>query len=99
MQTGIRDFLVKYKEKLTTEKYIRENPLDKSIYFKSKITFKINVYDSSGILVGYTGGNLFELDEEDLKYLYNKYSKGVEAEMMKNIEEVKNNYKDLLVAE
>lgn len=40
----------------------------------------------------YHGKNLFFLDEEDLKYLYEKYSKKLQDEMNKNIEYVKQMY-------
>ena len=40
----------------------------------------------------YHGSNLFFLDEEDLKYLYEKYSKKLQDEMNKNIEQVKQMY-------
>ncbi len=46
-------------------------------------------------ILGYNGTNLFTLDDEDLEYLYNKYSKKLESEMLQNIEKVKDNYKDI----
>lgn len=39
--------------------------------------------------------HLFTLDEEDLKYLYNKYSKAKEEVLKHSMEEYKNKYKDV----
>ena len=42
------------------------------------------------------GNNLFQLDKEDLEYFYNKYSNLLKIEMGKNIEEIKENYKNII---
>ena len=39
--------------------------------------------------------HLFTLDEEDLKYLYDKYSKAKEEVLKHSMEEYKNRYKDV----
>lgn len=99
MDTGIRDFCVKYKEKLKNDKDIKENQLDYSRDFRDRISFNVNMYTSHPNIMwsfGYNGQNLFTLDSEDLEYLYNKYSKKIEAEMEQNIVKVKDRYKDVL---
>jgi hypothetical protein len=64
--------------------------------YRERIRFCITEYSntpnchySGGV---YHGSNLFFLDEEDLKYLYEKYSKKLQDEMNKNIEQVKQMY-------
>ena len=99
MDTGIKDFCVKYNEKLKNDKDIKENQLDVFNDYRDRINFNLNMYvicPNIHWTEQYNGQNLFRLDEEDLKYLYNKYSKKIEAEMERNIEKVKNDYKDTL---
>jgi hypothetical protein len=99
MDTGIRDFCVKYNEKLKNDKDIKENQLDFFRDFRERINFNLNIYVScpNTMWIGqYNGQNLFRLDEEDLEYLYKKYSKKIEAEMEQNIAKVKDSYKDAL---
>lgn len=99
MDTGYRDFCVKYKEKLKIDKDIKENQIDFYKDFRDRISFNVNMHISSPTAVwgfGYNGQNLFKLDSEDLEYLYKKYSKKIEAEMEQNIAKVKDSYKDAL---
>lgn len=99
MDTGIRDFCVKYNEKLKNDKDIKDNKLDFLRDFRDRISFKVNMYTSCPNIMwssGYNGQNLFTLDDEDLEYLYKKYSKKIEAEMEQNVAKVKNSYKDAL---
>ena len=99
MDTGIRDFCVKYNEKLKNDKDIKENQLDFSSDYRDIISFNVNMYVScpNTMRMGeYNGQNLFRLDEEDLEYLYKKYSKKIKAEMEQNIAKVKDSYKDAL---
>ena len=96
MDTGYRDFCKKYAEKLKNDKYIKEN---KSSDYTDRIDFNVNMYviNPSSYWTGqYNGQNLFMLDEEDLKYLYNKYSKKMEDELKQNIAKVKDSYRDAL---
>ena len=98
MGTGIRDFCVKYNERLKNDKDIKENELDFINDYRDRISFNLNVYISGPNLTytqPYHGENLFKLDKEDLEYLYKKYSKKVEAEMEQNIAEVKGNYENV----
>ena len=99
MDTGIRDFCVKYNEKLKNDKDIKENKLDFVSDYRDRISFNVNMYTSCPNAMwsfGYNGQNLFTLDAEDLEYLHNKYSKKIEAEMERNIAKVKADYKDAL---
>jgi len=99
MDTGIRDFCVKYNEKLKNDKDIKENELDFFSDFRDRINFNLNMYvacPNTHWMGQYNGQNLFRLDEEDLEYLHNKYSKKIEAEMEQNIAKVKYSYKDAL---
>ena len=97
MDTKIRDFCIKYKEKLKTDKDIKENKLDACDDFRDRINFNLNIYISSPREMGiqmHNGQNLFRLDSEDLEYLYEKYSKKLNTEMNENITEIKDSYKD-----
>ena len=99
MDTGIRDFCVKYNDKLKSDKDIKENQLDFSIDYRDRINFNLNMYVScpNTMWMGlYNGQNLFRLDDEDLEYLHKKYSKKIEAEMEQNIAKVRADYKDSL---
>ena len=99
MNTGYRDFCEKYAEKLKNDKDIKENQLDFFRDFRDRINFNVNMYvtcPNTVCIFGYNGQNLFRLDEEDLKYLYDKYSKKIEDELKQNIAKVKDSYKDAL---
>lgn len=98
MKTGIKDFLIKYKEKLENDKDIKENNIDYSIDHRDRISFNLNVKSSDPISFPSfdQGKNLFELDNEDIEYLYNKYSKKIDSELQQNIEKIKEEYKNLI---
>ncbi len=90
METKIRDFCRKYKER-KGKGFISDMlmPLNK------KLIFRINVKDKGAVgLMMSDGDNLFELDDEDLEYLYKKYSKRVVVEMNENIDNIKGAYRD-----
>jgi len=100
MDTVIRNFCKKYKEKLYNDKDIKENKTSFVNDYRDRINFYVlertnnpNTYYIGGV---YHGDTLFCLDEEDLKYLYNKYSKKIKEERDKNIEDIKEEYKDIL---
>ena len=89
----------KYNEKLKNDKDIKENQLDFFSDYRDRINFNLNMHVNCPNTMWkgqYNGQNLFKLDEEDLKYLHNKYSKKIEAEMEQNIAKVKDDYKDVL---
>jgi len=52
-------------------------------------------HDPDYIRIGQSGENLFELDQEDLDYLYHKYSKLLEKELQSEIDEIRKKYKKL----
>ena len=102
MNTPVRDFCKKYKEKSVNDAHIKKllgsgaDPLE-AIYDRSE---SINFYVISMTTIPFSMSNgrevFFQLDEEDLKYLYDKYYKQIEEEMLNNIEEVRESYKDSL---
>ena len=97
MNTEIKDFCKKYKQKLVNDEDIKKNKQDTLTDCRDRIKFKVHQFeDAPGYYranyMGYSGSSLFELDAEDLQYLYNKYSKKLEAEMNRNIEKVKQEY-------
>lgn len=99
METGIRDFCINYKKKLKNDKDIKENQIDFLYDYRERINFSLNMnvtYPSSLPSWQYDGQNLFRLDEDDLEYLYKKYSKKILDEMEQNISEIKDRYKDFI---
>ena len=96
MKTGIRDFCIIYKEKLKNDKNIKKNKLDFFSDNGGGINFNINIQVSWLNMKWTYKRNLFRLDEEDLEYLYKKYSKKIKDEMEQNIAEIKDIYKDAL---
>ncbi len=98
MDTEIRDFLVKYKEKLKNDKDIKERKLSFLDDYRDRIKFRLNLYVSTpgSYCFVNNGTTLFTLDEEDLEYLHKKYSKKAVDEMKQNISEIEGSYKDSL---
>lgn len=96
MDTQIRDFCKNYKEKLKNDKDIKDNDLDPFNDFRPRIYFNVKMTVSYARCYDHEGQTLFNLDQEDLEYLYNKYSKRIESEMEQNIEKVKDSYKDVI---
>lgn len=99
METGIRDFCINYKKKLKNDKDIKENQIDFLYDCRERINFNLNMYvtcPNSHPTWQYNGQNLFRLDEDDLEYLYKKYSKKILDEMEQNISEIKDRYKDII---
>lgn len=95
MKTAIIDFFKKYEEKLINDKDIAERDMNRIDDLRDRITFRVNVLSICPAImknfIEYSGNNLFDLDEEDLKYLYNKYSKKIKEEMRGNISEIEKN--------
>ena len=98
METKYREFCEKYKEKLRLDKDIEENPYPHMGVFsdlRDRITFQVSVYATCpGMFRSYNNESLFALDEEDLEYLYNKYSKLLKEEMNSKIDKIKKKYND-----
>ena len=99
METGIKDFCIKYKEKLKNDKDIKENQKDFLCDYRERINFNLNIHvtrPNSLWEMPHNGQKLFRLDEDDLEYLYKKYSKKIHEEMEQNISEIKDRYKDII---
>jgi hypothetical protein len=99
MATDIKEFCKKYKEKIKTDKDIAENEMNIFEDFRNRINFSVNMQEFSPgthFRVHYGGHSLFQLDSEDLGYLYNKYSKKLEAEMRQAQADIEDSYKDVL---
>lgn len=96
MNTGINRFCKKYLMKLEdAKKQLEEKTANITSPFFTKETIDFKVCLNVSYPLAYVGGNdisLFTLDEDDLKYLYDKYSKKLQEEMERNIEEVKKMY-------
>lgn len=97
METGYRNFCKTYKEKLETDKDIEENKQSIFEDHRKRIWFYIcSDYSYPMQLPSFIpykmGAKLFNLDKEDLDYLYNKYSNKIEEELQRNIEELKKDY-------
>ena len=98
MKTEYRDFCEKYNEKLINDNSIKENKMSILVDDRVRITFYLSLKTLSlkDMPVSYrTLQTLFELDKEDLEYLYNKYSIKAKEEMKHNIEEMKHNIDEI----
>lgn len=96
MKTEIKDFCNYYLNKLNLDKDIKERKLEWNQDFRERIKFHITEYETTPnttIIGEYHGRNLFVLDDEDLKYLYNKYRSFLQKELDDNIEKLKKDYK------
>ncbi len=100
METGIKDFLVKYKEKLENDNDIKENELSVLKDNRERIVFSLTMRSScpslTDIWTHSDAPGLFILDEEDLEYLYKKYCEKVEDELKQNTLGLHESYKDVL---
>jgi hypothetical protein len=99
MNKGYLEFCNKYKKKLVNDKEIserKEGKVEPYDDITDRINFRVNMtraapgYEVLGIN---NGDDFFILDQEDLDYLYAKYSKRLNEEMEKNIQEVRDQYK------
>ncbi len=98
MNTGYLDFCKAYNQKIKNDKDIKENSQHPLYDSRDRISFRINVIEicpAMRPIFGYNGSSLFTLDQEDLEYLFNKYSKKAQEELDKNIEEIKNRYNQI----
>lgn len=94
MNTQINNFCKNYLLKLKNDKDIKENKLDIFCDYRERISFNINMYKTApGFLrINNHTENMFILDDEDLKYLYDKYSKKLQDELNENINKLKKEY-------
>lgn len=101
MNTKIKDFCEKYQDKLRFDKSIAKDKQKYSFHdYRDRISFNVNmtIYTPNIMLLGgfNHGTIMMKLDAEDLKYLYNKYSKKIIDEMEENIQKIKNEYKKII---
>ena len=94
METSIKDFCDDYLKKLQNDKDIEANPIDWYQDARDRISFRVYKTDFCPMvrprfMFEYCGEPSITLDNEDLKYLYDKYSKKLQEEMNENIENVK----------
>jgi tRNA G46 methylase TrmB len=102
MSKDIKIFCSKYKEKLKNDEDIKTNTdISPFFDFRERISFYLSYrkYIPASFEINIIGYNndtsLFELDSEDLEYFYKKYSKKLNQELEKNIEKLKDEYKDI----
>ena len=91
MRSPYTEFCLKYKEKLRKDKEIEQFKLDPMDDYRERINFGLNLYSFYPMhyKVGdYGGTQFFMLDNEDLEYLYNKYSKLLQSEMDEEIKQI-----------
>lgn len=98
MKNSTFTFCKKYLQKLKNDKEIKENEVDFFRDYVDRISFTVNVHANNPHKMkfgGFGGTETLTLDEEDLGYLYNKYSKKLQSELERNIEEMLLDYKKL----
>lgn len=88
------DFIKKYKEKLAVDRNIEENILPAFRDFRDRINFFVcmDIYTPMITRIGLGVDRMFKLDDEDLKYLYNKYYPKIKEELEIEIDKVSKKY-------
>ena len=104
MNMEIKNFIKKYREKIELDNKRKEFEEKR----KDDVHYMPNPYPFIRFYIGCEARHLYsfshfpsynsiiELDNEDLEYLYSKYSKKLLEELDSNIEDIKNKYKELL---
>jgi len=95
MTTKILDFCETYLEKIRTDEDIKENPMKWANDCRNRIHFKVGFTKDNMHCWSISSGGLIptiKLDNEDLKYLFDKYSKKLQEELNTNIFQVKERY-------
>ena len=92
MNVEISEFCTYYKNKKINDKDIEENKLHPTDDTRDRITFGLSVHISCPMVFVPNRKTLFKIDDEDLEYLYNKYSKKIDEEMNKNLDDVRRFY-------
>ena len=95
MNSSIRDFFQKCKDKQKKDEDIKNNTNVDFLYdYRERIAFYIISKTSIPMILGrWQTECFFELDDEDIEYFKNKYNKKLEQEKESNITEIKNSYK------
>lgn len=98
MDKNVLTFCKAYQEKLKNDKNIKEVNIPFLQDRRKRINFVVNLIESIPGTVNFPGYGraLFTLDEEDLNYLYNKYSKYLEKELFSKIEDLQKDYIEVL---
>jgi len=91
---GYIDFIKEYKRKLSLDKDIKESKLDFFTDFRDRIDFHVCMDSRSPrtITFGWRMNTMFELDDEDLIYLYNKYYPKIKEELEIEVYKINKKY-------
>lgn len=92
MKLEYNEFCKAYEDKLNLKKTNEK----RSTLDQEYIYFSVNLVQGfSSSFNWLSGSNILRLDDEDLKYLHDKYSKELVKEMESNLNEIKEKYKNL----
>lgn len=103
MENRVKEFCSKYKTKKEADEFNSKLSATTGIGsypfyndYKDSFRFELVAFETSRHFhIGYhRGTSLITLDEEDLEYLYNKYSQQVNKELESKIKELRDEYKD-----
>lgn len=95
MKTGVLQFCENYAKKLKSDEDFKVNPRTWQDY-RDEYSFTLSVKTHCPmVIMGQYSSELITLDDEDLKYLYDKYSKKLEEEMKQNLLDVQKAYDKL----
>lgn len=93
--SAILKFCKGYEKKIKNDKDIRENTMSDSMHdYRDRVSFHVVIHESApgyrmvSMFGSNSGSSTIILDDEDLKILYEKYSKKMIHEMASRIEEI-----------
>lgn len=98
MDKNTLTFCKSYQEKLKNDKDIKETKVPFWQDYRKRISLVVNLVESTPFITTLprSGRALFTLDEEDLNYFWNKYSKYLEEELFLEIENLQKKYTEVL---
>jgi hypothetical protein len=99
MKNGHKRFCQKYKEKIKNDIDISAEKLAPFEDIRDRISFYVSMQSYCPMTVFSFDGRMepiFELDREDLEYLYDKCFKKLKEEMDDNIKEIKKEYEETI---
>jgi len=91
MKTKYKDFCEKYRERKDINKKFGNQSLKNLNSNKEDVVFNLVISKSGSMFEDIS----LELDDEDLDHIYSQFSKKLEDEMNKNIEDIKDSYLEL----
>jgi hypothetical protein len=91
METKYKDFCEKYKERKDITEKSDKQSLKNLNSKKEDVVFNLVISKSGSMIEDIS----LELDDEDLDHIYSQFSKKLEEEMNKNIEDIKDSYLEL----